>query len=165
MRHSRERKNFGFKSRTPRFKSSRSSSRERFSQQLKFSSSNNDIDIRNDPEYEFENVFKDNLVSNKAGKKCFQVNVGSYENIYLMAKEIRTLQKDLSIANVENRSLRRKFQDADNKVVDLEEKLVVKNDVLGHFEDELAGSRRKIETDGVFIKDLEFENRNKKKVD
>jgi len=158
IRHSRGGGDCGFKGRTSRFKSSSSTSRERISVNLKFSNSNNDIDIRNDPEYEFENVFNDNLGSDR------EVDLASCEKVYGMVKEIKTLKEDLKIADFEIDSLRWKFEDADNKIIDLEEKLVVKNDVLKHFEDELASSRRKTEADGVLIKDLEFENRNKRKL-
>merc|ERR1719318_670212 len=64
----------------------------------------------------------------------------------------------------ENQNLRRKLISADNLVFDAEKKLEVKDEDLGHVVDEMHSVRRKIESDEVLIKDLVFENQNKREL-
>merc|ERR1712096_480548 len=91
-----------------------------------------------------------------------QFDIEGCEKVYMMSKELNILHEDLKKTKDENQNLFRKLNDADTLVVDFQRKIMVKDDVLKHFEDELLCSRRKIETDGVFIKDLLFENKNKR---
>merc|ERR1712096_318197 len=155
----------------PQFETSKSSPYG-FSQKLRFPSSDNDIDIRNDPEYKFENALKDCKVGDtettkrrkeKVAREGFkQFDIEGCEKVYMMSKELKILHEDLKKTKDDNQNLFRKLKDADTLVVDFQRKIMVKDDVLKHFEDELLCSRRKIETDGVFIKDLVFENKNKR---
>eukprot|EP00092_Neocalanus_flemingeri_P037577 GFUD01040912.1.p1 GENE.GFUD01040912.1~~GFUD01040912.1.p1 ORF type:complete len:393 (-),score=130.52 GFUD01040912.1:106-1284(-) len=155
---------------TPWFGSS--SSRHGFSQKLRFPSTSSDIDIRNDREYDFQNSVKNcEVIGNtetEFGEKMVtfkgseQIDMEGCEKTYQMAKEIKHLQENLRSVNNENQILRRNFEDADNKVVDVKNQLNVKEDVIKHVDDELLCSRRKIETDEVLIKDLVFENKNKR---
>eukprot|EP00092_Neocalanus_flemingeri_P028774 GFUD01031239.1.p1 GENE.GFUD01031239.1~~GFUD01031239.1.p1 ORF type:complete len:390 (+),score=135.80 GFUD01031239.1:46-1215(+) len=143
-----------------------------FSQKLRFPSTSSDIDIRNDREYDFQNSVKNcEVIGNtetEFGEKMVtfkgseQIDMEGCEKTYQMAKEIKHLQENLRSVNNENQILRRNFEDADNKVVDVKNQLNVKEDVIKHVDDELLCSRRKIETDEVLIKDLVFENKNKR---
>jgi len=112
------------------------------------SSSDNDIDIRNDPEFRFGYARTD--------------EEERFEKMYKMAKELKMLRDKINLSQDENQHLRWKLNVADNQVSEIKSILNVKEDDLKDAERELLSTRRKLETDEVLVKDLVFENRNKR---
>jgi len=110
--------------------------------------SNNDIDIRNDPEFRFGS-------GNSEAENC--------EKIYEMAKGLKCRHEKLNNVLDENENLRCQIKDSSLKLNDAESRLI-------KFEEELEDVRGKLVTreidndsDRVLIKDLVFENENKRK--
>jgi len=127
-----------------------------FPPRLHFSSSDNDIDMRNDPEFDFGNKrdFGANFTDEADFERC--------EKTYKMAKELKCQQGKVEVLLDENQNLRRKLNTADNVVIDSQRKLETKQEDLNNEEGEIHTMRRKIVSDEVLVKDLVFENRNKR---
>jgi len=124
---------------------------------LRFPSSPNDIDIRNDPEFDFgtKRHFGVRFTDEKEFRR---------EKTYKMVKEFKCQQEKVEMLLDENRNLRRKLKTADNVLIDTRRKFETKQEDINHVEGEMHTMRRKIETDEVLVKDLLFENRNKREL-
>jgi len=111
-------------------------------------SSNNDIDIRNDPEFKFGS-------GNREAE--------NFEKIYEMAKGLKCRQEKLSNVLHENEDLRYQIEDSSLKLDDAQAKLIKFEEELKVVKGKLVTREIDNESDRVLIKDLVFENENKRK--
>jgi len=111
-------------------------------------SSNNDIDIRNDPEFKFGSGSRE---------------TENFEKIYEMAKGLKCRQEKLSNVLHENEDLRYQIEDSSLKLDDAQAKLIKYEEELEEVKGKLVTREIDNESDRVLIKDLVFENENKRK--
>jgi len=111
-------------------------------------SSNNDIDIRNDPEFKFGSGNRE---------------TENFEKIYEMAKGLKCRQEKLSNVLHENEDLRYQIEDSSLKLDDAQAKLIKYEEELEEVKGKLVTREIDNESDRVLIKDLVFENENKRK--
>ena len=133
-----------------------------FSPRLRFPISDNDIDIRYDPEFDFGHNMRFGASFTDVRSK--EIDHESCDKMYKMAKELKSQQEKIKMIQDENQNLRRKLSTADDLVFDAQKKLETKEEDLNHVEVEMHSMRRKIESDEVLIKDFVFENRNKREL-
>jgi len=110
--------------------------------------SNNDIDIRNDPEFRFGS-------GNSEAENC--------EKIYEMAKGLKCRHEKLNNVLDENENLRCQIKDSSLKLNDAQTKLIKFEEELEDVKGKLVTREIDNDSDRVLIKDLVFENENKRK--
>jgi len=110
-------------------------------------SSDNDIDIRNDPEFRFGSGDSD---------------AENFEKMYEMAKGLKCRQEKLSIVLDENEYLRCQLKDSSMKLSEAQAKLTKFAEDLEDVKGKLVTRETDYKSDRVLIKDLVFENENKR---
>jgi len=125
-----------------------------FSRKIEFIEEDRDIDIRNDPDYTFDYGKRYCNSSNYSMKDC--------EEKYVLAKNLRSQKKRLTMVQNENFDLRWRLEDLNKILAETRRKLRNTETNLRTAEDVIKSNEIKMEENRDLIKDLVRDNKRKK---